>query len=104
MTLVSYIFKPSHGPEIARKVITAFVNEWLLFEEHGFYLYWHERPRDLPEGYVEFSIETDQGIMENFTETCFSEEHVDSKHLTDDLFVLLGQHFWHETDDGEEVH
>ena len=62
-SIVCYAFKPKHGMELSRKIIGSFVNKYLLYQEYGFYLHWRDKRHgaipDLPEGYVEFSIEAE---------------------------------------------
>ena len=108
--LTSYIFKPEHGHEIATKIIERFCNDFLYYSHEGFYLNWrtsgpsgHGR-QNLPEGYIEFWIETENGNMEAWTETCFNEEPLTAHDLTDGLFVLLGEDFWHEDDSGKTMY
>ena len=101
-SIVNYVFKPKHGTQLARKIIGSFVNKYLLYEEHGFYLYWREKRHvdPLPEGYVEFTIESDDGNMEYFTETCFGQGDITSGNLTDDFFAMLDDSFWEKDSDG----
>ena len=101
-SIVNYVFKPKHGTQLARKIIGSFVNKYLLYEEHGFYLHWREKRHvdPLPEGYVEFTIESDDGNMEYFTETGFGQGDITSGNLTDDFFAMLDDSFWEKDSDG----
>ena len=112
MSLSSYTFKPKHGHELAGKIIQRFCDDFLGYENEGFYLHWRtpqttpsaysdNAPRQLPEGYVEFDIETENGNMEAFSETCYNDEPLSGHDLTGSFFALLGDDFW-EGDDGEK--
>ena len=88
-SIICYTFKPKHGVELAQKIIGSFVNKYLLYEEYGFYLHWRDirHISPIPEGYVEFTIESAEGSMEYFTETCFGQGDITSGNLTD-AFLL----------------
>ena len=108
-SLGSYCFKPKYGPEITGKIIERFCDKYLSYSHEGFYLYWrHHEPSQLhrvvPEGWLEFYIDTDNGNLEAFTETCYWEEEVDGQDLTEYFFAMLGEDFWHKDDDGETVY
>ena len=108
-SLSSYCFKPKHGPEVAKRIIEHFCNKFLGYEHEGFYLYWREhnpdtKHRAVPEGWVEFCIDTDSGNLEGWSETCFWEEEVDGNDLTQHFFALLGDNFWYEDDDGNTTY
>ena len=101
-SLGSYIFKPKHGIDVAGKIIERFARDHLHWDDAGFYVYWtgeHSR-KNLPEGYVEFHIETEGGDFEAFSETCYQDDELSAEDLTDGLFVLLGEDFWHQDDSG----
>ena len=114
MDLASYIFKPRHGPELAMKVIERFCDDFLHYEHEGFYLHWRSsesakadgtiKYRPLPDGYVEFTIETEGGNMEAWTECCYDERELEASDLTDSFFALLSKDFWYETDGKPEYH
>ena len=102
MMLTSYIFKPKHGIEFASKAIEAFCNEHLNYGVEGFHVYWrgnHNSER-LPDGYVEFWVETEDGNMTAFTEISYNEEGLDARDLTDNYFALLDHFPWYY--DGNE--
>ena len=107
--LASYIFKPEHGHEIATKIIERFCNDFLYYSHEGFYLNWRTGDgkwtgrQNLPEGYIEFWIETENGNMEAWTETCFNEAPLTAHDLTDGLFALLDDNFWY-AEDGENMY
>ena len=108
-SLSSYCFKPKCGPEIAEKVIERFVNKFLSYDHEGFYLYWRKHEpsqlhRPVPEGWVEFYVDTDNGNLEAYSETCYWEEEVDGRDLTEHFFAVLGEEFWHKDDDGETMY
>ena len=110
MDLASYVFKPRCGSELAMKVIEAFCDDFLHYQHDGFYLHWRSyesakadgtiKHRPLPEGFVEFEIETESGNMEAWTECCYDERELEASDLTDSFFELLSEDFWYTTDDG----
>ena len=105
-SLGSYIFKPKHSEEIAGKIIESFVRDHLQWEEAGAYVHWtspHSR-RNLPEGYVEFHIETEVCHFDVYSETCYSDYELSAEELTNSLFILLGEAFWHNNDEGDPVY
>ena len=81
MDLASYVFKPRCGSELAMKVIEAFCDDFLHYQHEGFYLHWRSsesakadgtiKYRPIPDGFVEFTIETESGNMEAWTEACY---------------------------------
>ena len=108
-TLASYCFKPKYGPEIAEKIIERFVNKFLSYDHEGFYLHWRRHVpgrlhRPVPEGWLEFYIDTENGNLEAFSETCYWEETVDGCDMTEHFFALLGQDFWPQDGDGNLVY
>ena len=107
MMLASYIFKPKHGIEIAAKIITRFCDEFLCYQDEGFYVHWRNNTskiHKLPEGYVEFWIETENGNMDAFTETCHSDEPLAAHDLTDSFFALLDDNFWEDDPEGNKLY
>ena len=105
-SLGSYIFKPKHGIDVAGKIIERFARDHLHWDDAGFYVYWtgeHSR-KNLPEGYVEFHIETEGGDFEAFSETCYQDDKLSAEDMTDSLFVLLGEDFWHKDDSGDTMY
>ena len=108
MMLTSYIFKPKYGVEIAAKIITRFCNEFLCYQDEGFYVHWRNNTllheNKLPEGYVEFWVETENGNMDAFTETCFSDEPLTAHDLTDSFFALLDDDFWEDDIEGNKLY
>ena len=108
-SIASYCFKPKHGPDIAKKIIQHFCNKFLSYDHEGFYLYWREyqsemKFRKIPQGWVEFYVDTDNGNMEAWSETCFYEEELDGQDMTEHFFAMLGDDFWYEDDDGNTVY
>lgn len=104
-SLASYCFKPKHGVDVATKIIEHFCDKFLNYSHEGFYLHWrgHDQSvkhRPLPEGWVEFYIDTDNGNLEAWSEMCFWEEEVDGHDLTEKFFALLGDDFWWEDNYG----
>lgn len=114
MDLASYVFKPKHGPELAIKVIEAFCDDFLHYQHEGFYLHWRSsesakadgtiKYRPLPDGFLEFTIETESGNMEAWTEACYDDRELEASDLTDSFFALLSKDFWHEADGKPEYH
>ena len=109
--LASYIFKPKHGPELAMKVINRFCDDFLHYDHEGFYLYWRTpksikasgvgATRPIPEGFVEFTIETDTGNLEAWSETCYSERELEAGDLTEGFFAILSEDFWYTDEEGK---
>jgi len=107
MMLASYIFKPKHGIEIATKIITRFCDEFVCYQDEGFYVHWRNstfKSHKLPEGYVEFWIETENGNMDAFTETCYSDGTLTAHDLTDSFFALLDDNFWEDDPEGNKLY
>ena len=108
--LVSYVFKPKDGFEVAKKVLERFCNDFLHYEHEGFYFHWRtpegsaKSHRPVPEGHIEFLIETESGNMEVWTETCFEDRFLDASDLTESFFAVLPPHFWYTQDDKPEYH
>jgi len=106
-SLGSYIFKPKHGPDVTGKIIERFVRDHLHWDDAGCHVYWtseHSR-KNLPEGYIEFHIEAEEGgNIEMFSETCFQDEELSGEDLTGGLFILLGEDFWYKDDSGKTIY
>ena len=99
-SLTSYIFKPKHGKELAKKVIEAFCNDFLNYEDCGNYLWWRDPVPGsvvpLPEGYVEFHIENDYNSdPDSFSESCHLDTEITAQQMADDMYVLLNKDFWY---------
>ena len=99
-SITSYIFKPKHGKELAKKVIEAFCNDFLNYEDCGNYLWWRDpvpaSPVPLPEGYVEFHIENDYNSdPDSFSESCPFDTEITAQQMADDMYVLLNKDFWY---------
>jgi len=105
-SLGSYIFKPRHGEEVAGRIIERFVRDYLQWDEAAAGVYWTS-PRarkNLPAGYVEFHIESDQPDFEIYSESCYRAEELSAEELTEGLFILLGETFWHDDDEGNPLY
>ena len=102
--LGSYIFKPRYDAMLSEKIINGFLNDFCDYENAGFYTYWHNATKDLPSGYVQFSIETDNGDLEQYSEMSFEDTELTAEQLTRDMYVLLGQDFWHKDDDDNTIY
>ena len=87
MELTNFVFKPKNL-EIAKMVIEGFVNDWLHWHDHDIYIGWTDR--DLPHGYIKFYAES-ENPSEYFSECCFSDDPVTSRHLTDYMMIALEQ-------------
>tara|TARA_R110000824_G_scaffold100088_2_gene237887 strand:- start:2370 stop:2915 length:546 start_codon:yes stop_codon:yes gene_type:complete len=104
--LASYVFKPKHGVEVAKKVLERFCDDFLHYENEGFYFHWrtpdtrtHGRP--VPEEHVELIIETENGNLEVWSEVCYEDRELEAKDLTDSFFAVLPSDFWHTGEDGK---
>ena len=105
MILTSYIFKP-RSLDIAVKVIDSFCSDFLHYGHEGFYVHWRDNSthNKLPDGYVEFWIETETGNMDVFTETSFNDEPLTAQDLTDNLFAFLDDNFWEDDCEGGKLY
>ena len=103
-SITSYIFKPKHGQELAKKVIEAFCDDFLNYADCGNYLWWRDTnqpySQSLPEGYVEFHIENDYSTdPDSFSETCYSDDEITAEQMANDMYVLLNKSFWNRDDE-----
>ena len=88
MSLLSYIFKPKHGIEIASKVIDCFVGTYLSWSEYG--VEWDLSKLKDRDGW--FLLTADPGHAggyEAFTEACFADLHITGEQMTNDMMILL---------------
>jgi hypothetical protein len=86
-TLATYVFKPRYPKEMIGLVLESFTQHWLNWCDSGVHLHWRN---DAPEGYIKIDIDID-GHMDQYTETCWREDPVQSHDLTESMFVLLDQ-------------
>ena len=109
--LASYIFKPKYGTQLAITVIERFCNDFLHWGHEGFYIHWRtaekaikngtQKYRPLPDGWVELNVETDNGNMEAWTESCYDDRELEAGDMTDSFFAMLPQDFWHKDNEGK---
>ena len=81
-----WFFYPKYGTDIVEKVVGCFVNDYLSWGHNGYY--WSittipERP-----GWACLSASPD-GNTDYYTETCFIDEAISGKDLTDNMLILL---------------
>ena len=81
-----WFFYPKYGPDIVRKVVSCFVNEYLSWEHNGYYWSMDKMPNH--DGWFRLSASPD-GNTDNYTETCFDDDALTGKQLTDDMLILL---------------
>ena len=86
MELTNFVFKPKNL-EIAKMVIEAFANEFLGWADNGVYIAWCDR--DMPQGYIKLCAESEGTATDYFSECCFSDEPVTSRHLTEHMMIAL---------------
>jgi hypothetical protein len=83
----SYIFYPKYGYEIVMKVLTCFINEFLCWHDNGFE--WGLSKCQDHEGWMVLEAYPEDGNTEYFTETCFTEDSLTARQLTDSMMILL---------------
>ena len=81
-----WFFYPKYGPDIIQKVVSCFVNEYLSWEHNGYY--WSIDMIPNRAGWFRLSVSPD-GNTDYYTETCFMEEAISGKDLTENMLVLL---------------
>lgn len=88
MELCNFIFKPNNL-EIAKKVVRAFGNYWLNWDDSGCWADWSDHR--LPDGYIRLIVDSENANMDEYTETCYSDAPVTSHDLTGHMMVVLDQ-------------
>ena len=81
-----WFFYPKYGTDIVDKVVGCFVNEYLSWEENGYYWSMDKMPNH--NGWFRLSASPD-GNTDYYTETCFMDEPISGKDLTENMLVLL---------------
>lgn len=89
--LGNFVFKPKNF-EISKKVIEGFTDSWLNWDDHGIYINYSTDDDDrIPEGYVSLEICQDDGNLQYYTESCYSDEPITGYDLTNHMMVVLDQ-------------
>jgi len=100
MLASTYIFKPDNH-QIAATVIENFAVNWLGWDECGAYLM--IKPIESAAGYFRVDIYID-GLVQEYSECCWTDVEVSAKDLTDHMFVVLYEAgFFPEDDLGDPV-
>jgi len=81
-----WFFYPKYGTDIIQKVVSCFVNEYLSWEHNGYYWSIDKMPNH--NGWFRLCASPD-GNTDYYTETCFSDEVVSGKDLTENMLILL---------------
>ena len=81
-----WFFYPKYGPDIIQKVVSCFVNEYLSWYDNGYYWSMDKMPNHA--GWFRLSASPD-GNTDYYTETCFTEDAISGKDLTDNMLILL---------------
>ena len=89
MSLSHFMFKPKYGPEIVNKVLKCFVDQHLNWFDYG--VDWDVRPLKDRDGWYQLSANPsyDGSALEGWSETCFSDQALTGKELTEDMMILL---------------
>ena len=89
MSLSHFMFKPKYGIEIVDKVLSCFCNDHLRWYDYG--VDWSITPMKDREGWYELcaSPNYEGASLEGFTETCFSDEPLTGRELTENMMILL---------------
>tara|TARA_R110000824_G_scaffold27426_19_gene93308 strand:- start:1223 stop:1777 length:555 start_codon:yes stop_codon:yes gene_type:complete len=88
MELCNFVFKPNNI-EIAKKVLGAFGNNWLNWDQAGCHAEWSDY--GIPDGYIKLSIESESPIMDEYSEICYYDNPVTSRDLTEHMMIVLDQ-------------
>lgn len=81
-----WFFNPKYGHEIVQKVLNCFVSYFLSWEDNGYY--WSIDKMSNHNGWFRLSASPD-GNTEYYTETCFTDDPISGKQLTEDMLILL---------------
>ena len=82
----SWFFYPKYGTDIVEKVVGCFVNDYLSWGHNGYY--WSITTMPERPGWFRLSASPD-GNTDYYTETCFIDDAITGKDLTDNMLVLL---------------
>ena len=81
-----WFFYPKYGTDIVEKVLSCFVDEYLSWAHNGYY--WSICPIPNRAGWFRLSVNPD-GNTDYYTETCFTEDAISGKDLTENMLILL---------------
>ena len=81
-----WFFYPKYGTDIVDKVVSCFVNEHLSWEHNGYY--WRIESVSNHNGWFHLYVHPD-GNSDYYTETCFTEDAISGKDLTENMLILL---------------
>ena len=81
-----WFFYPKYGTDIVDKVVSCFVNEHLSWEHNGYY--WRIESVSNHNGWFHLYVHPD-GNTDYYTETCFTEDAISGKDLTENMLILL---------------
>jgi len=81
-----WFFYPKYGTDIVDKVVSCFVNEYLNWNHNGYY--WSIDKMPNRPGWFHLYAHPD-GNTDYYTETCFTEDAISGKDLTDNMLILL---------------
>ena len=81
-----WFFYPKYGLDIVQKVVSCFVNEYLSWNHNGYY--WNIDKLPNRDGWFRLSVHPD-GNTDYYTETCFTEDAISGKDLTENMLILL---------------
>ena len=79
-----WFFYPKYGTDIVDKVVGCFVNEYLSWEENGYYWSMDKMPNH--DGWFHLSASPD-GNTDYYTETCFMDDPISGKDLTENMLI-----------------
>ena len=88
MQLCNFVFKPNNI-EIAKKVIEAFGDQWLNWDDSCAYAEWSHH--GMKNGYINLTIESEGVNTDEYTETCYHDLPVTSHDLTEHMMIVLDQ-------------
>ena len=81
-----WFFYPKYGTDIVDKVVSCFVNVHLSWEHNGYY--WRIENVSNHNGWFHLYVHPD-GNTDYYTETCFTEDAISGKDLTENMLILL---------------
>tara|TARA_Y100000034_G_scaffold112505_1_gene146558 strand:+ start:448 stop:924 length:477 start_codon:yes stop_codon:yes gene_type:complete len=81
-----WFFYPKYGTDIVDKVVSCFVNGHLSWEHNGYY--WRIENVSNHNGWFHLYVHPD-GNTDYYTETCFTEDAISGKDLTENMLILL---------------
>ena len=81
-----WFFYPKYGPDIVQKVVGCFLDEYLSWNHNGYD--WGIDKLAGRDGWYRLYAHPD-GNTDYYTETCFMDEPISGKQLTEDMLILL---------------